>query len=176
MDATQAQQFLRQQLSYAGIVLDEAERVERLPAKRAFLQSAVMALGLGLERYTAQVLGLATFRFSGATASPLSMLPEKVGSSVKQDELISLLDEGGWLAEFSLLYTTLQTLPPPPSSSVMSSSASIVDPDTASQLIASSSQQASTLHWTQTEVGVLRTYMERAEELVDRHSSTDQEW
>ena len=175
MDATQAQQFLRQQLSYAGIVLDEAERVERLPAKRAFLQSAVMALGLGLERYTAQILGLATFRFSDAMASPFSKQQGKVGPSVKQDELISLFDEGGWLAEFFLLYTTLQTLPPP--SSGGSPSASIADPNIiASQLIASSSQQASTLHWTQTEVGVLRTYIARAEELVDRHSSTDQEW
>lgn len=167
MNAQQAQQFLRQQISYAGILLKQAELEARLPAQRAFMQGAIMGLGLGLERYVSQALGLANFG-SGQALTPTSLATSVQTTdghnSAKQNELLSLLAEDGWVYDLSQLYVSTQQLPNASAASEPSS------------LLIASSRQAPNRHWSQLTLDEVRDYLAKTEELVDRHGSADQEW
>ena len=178
MDTQQAQQLLRQQISYAGILLTSSESEVRLPAQRAFMQGAIIGLGLGLECYVAQALGVAGFDAAHARASTANVMDDH--SNAKRNELWALLDEGGWLHAFSRLYASTG-LPPAAAlvsgldSTSGSAQASNATSEQSSQLIASS-RPVPEQHWSQVHTDVIRDYLEKAEELLGRHSSADQEW
>lgn len=168
MTAAEAQQFLRQQLSYAKLLLDRLGQEEAIPAKRAILQSVLFGLNLGLSQYFSSLFSAA---LSGSSPVSLALIASQNVSSEGsglQQEFSVLMAEGAWLRAFSDTVDSLPFLPKQWSSKPKAS--------TQIQIIASSSDSGVREHWTRLDKAVVLEWLSYMDELLERHTSASQEY
>ncbi len=173
MDAGDSEQFLRQQLSYARILVARLEAEPSIPVQRALRQSAVLCFELGLSQYFSN-----TFNLPAADLQSLKRClaegAEGFSESIPSSEFIDLMSEGHWLFEFESVAASLSSLPSASAKAVRSSG--VVNQAAPADLIASSSGLVRELHWSKISSETLQDWLAKAEELLERYSSFNQEY
>ncbi len=166
MTTAESQQFLRQQLSYAKLLLDRLGQEEAIPAKRAILQGVLSGLNLGLSQYFSSLFSVSLSSSGAVGLSQLTNQNVSSEGSALQQEFNVLMDEGAWLRAFSDTVDSLPFLPKQWGSK----------PQASPQIIASSSDSGGREHWTQLDKAVLLEWQGNIEELLERHTSSSQEY
>lgn len=168
MTTAESQQFLRQQLSYAKLLLDRLGQEEAIPAKRAILQGVLFGLNLGLSQYFSSLFSAALSGSSPVSLAQLASQNVSSEGSGQQQEFSVLMEEGAWLKVFSDTVDSLPFLPKQWSSKPKVS--------TQIQIIASSSDTGGREHWTRLDKVVLLEWIGNMDELLERHASASQEY
>ncbi len=162
MKLADSQQLVRQQLGQARLLLDQLDGRSALPLRRACVQGALLSLNLGLEQYFSLALGQARKMSLGE----LVALSQPSSPTAVHEEFYSLMAQGGWLYELSLVITSMALLPPrgtaPESQPV--------------NVIASSASTKLPPHWSRLDIDAVDDFVSKTSELVDRHSDSDIEY
>ncbi len=173
MDVVDSEQFLRQQLSYTRLLVARMDLEDALPTQRALRQSAVLCLDLGLSQYFSSIFNLTA---GDMMSLKRRLVAESAGSpsSVPSSEFIELMSEGHWLFEFASVAASLSSLPSAWNKTERSLGG--VKNVANTNVIASSSESDRVQHWSEISVGTLQAWLAKAGELLDRHSSFNQEY
>lgn len=169
MKPAESQQFLRQQISHARLLLDRLDPEEAVTARRAVMQSVLLLLNTGLTRYFSaefnQPNTLNLSQLIDYASSAGSALPE---NSAVQQEFITLMGVDYWLGEFSTVADSLAFLP--------KQWQSLHGAPSSNNLIATSSAPSSKQHWTQVDHKTVKSWVESVAELLERQTSASQEY
>ncbi|MFL0799228.1 MAG: hypothetical protein K6L80_02155 [Agarilytica sp.] len=173
MDIADSEQFLRQQLSCARLLLGRLNTETGLPEQRALRQSAMLCLELGLSQYFSNIFHLPVGNLQSLTRH-LERGAENAPASIPSSEFIELMSQGRWLFEFDSAAASLSSLPS--TWNKANASGESVKQIATDNLIASSSASDRVPHWSEISTETLQAWLASAEELLGRYSRFNQEY